>query len=274
MPGLRDPIARIDERMSTPFDEAISKIKEEGYHNHRRETHSDTVSKGVFNDLMQLCETLRKDVESGEVRVWYNVRAPGNRGRKIDLFVGEPAADGVRPDIRRVRIAMENKSVVTAHRNKTNRFDDLKKTLDAILQVRSEAVVVATVLVGLAERVLNIPDRVHPLFKGREAEFETKVLPRLSTGDRTLWEEFNYAVSTNRPTDPEKTVELFRKLRIRDPAHTHVAGYDYILLVPVFIDNVNPPYLARESDLRIDVDQDYEKMLEQICKAYTARWHL
>src|SRR2546427_2257977 len=108
--------------MTTPFDRAIDAISRAGYHNHRLETHSDTVSSGLFRDLVGLCEPLRKDVNRGSVQKWPNVSAPGDRLRKVDLFVGEPGTDGG-PEIRKVRIALENKSVITAHRNRTNRFD-------------------------------------------------------------------------------------------------------------------------------------------------------
>jgi hypothetical protein len=84
-------------------------------------------------------------------------------------------------------------------------------------------------------------------------------------------------VSINRSGDSARTVEKFRKLPTRSPAHTHVIGYDYVLLVPAFIDNVNPPYVPKLDDplsLGIDVQLEYNAMVETICKAYTARWHL
>lgn len=259
--------------MTTPFDRAIEAIAEARYHNHRLENHSDTVSDGLFQDLLRTCEPLRRDVERGVVQVWKNVSSPGDRLRKVDLFVGEPGKDGG-PNIQKVRIALENKSVITAHRNRTNRFDDLKKVLGAIHGARPEALVLATVLVGLAERVLNIPDQVHKFYRDREEEFEGKVLPRLSSGDETLWTQFDFAISKNRPNDPARTAEMFRTLPTRKPGHTHVEGYDYVLLVPVFIDNVNSPKLPRLNDLGIDVDADYARMLEQVCSAYRARWHM
>ena len=259
--------------VSTPFDKAIDTISSARYHNHRLETHSDTVSSGLFADLVQLCEPLRSDVERGTVKVWMNVSAPGDRRRKVDLFVGEPDSDG-HPDIHKVRIALENKSVITAHRNRTNRFDDLQKILAAIHAARPEALLIATVLVGLAERVLNIPDQVHRLYRGREKYFQKKVLPRLSSGDENLWKSFGSAVSRNSSTDALRTVELFRELPTRKAGHTHVEGYDYVLLVPVLIDNVNPPSLPRPNPLGIDVDFEYRQMLEQMCAAYRARWHM
>ena len=259
--------------MNTPFDKAIKAIADYGYHNHRVETHSDVVSKALFDDLLLICNPLREDFEKERVKVWRNVRSPGDRKRKVDLFVGEPDAEGG-IDIQRVRIAVENKSVVTAHRNRTNRFDDLQKVLSAMHSVRPEALIVATVLVGLSQRVLNVPDRVHAFFQSREEEFDAKVLPRLCSGDESLWNEFPFAVSENTAADPAKTVALLRTLPTRKPGHTHVEGYDYVLLVPVLIDNVNPPELPRPNKLGIDVDAEYQQMLEQLCSAYTARWHM
>jgi len=259
--------------MITPFDKAIAAIAQAGYHNHRLETHSDTVSTAFFADLVASCPSLREDFEEGTVKVWKNVKAPGHRRRKIDLFVGEPTATGD-PDITKVRIALENKSVITAHRNRTNRFDDLSDVLSTVHAARPEALLIATVLIGLSERVLNIPDQVHSFFRDREDEFNQTVLPRLSTGDASLWAQFNWAVSPNTPNDPRNTVDLFRQLPTRAPAHTHVEGYDFVLLVPVLIDNVDPPSLPRPNALGIDVDLEYQRMLNQLCAAYTARWHI
>jgi hypothetical protein len=259
--------------MSTPFDEVISDIRVRGFHNHRLESHSDVVCRGLLRDLRNTCESLRRDFESAKIRQWVNVNAPGDRGREIDLFVGEPASDGKSPDLEKVRLVVENKSVVTAHRNRTNRFDDLKKILDTIHRERHEAIIVATVLVGLSMQVLNIPDHVKKFYTNRNEEFLRHVVPRLSTGDQRLWHEFPFAISKNRITDPQRTVRLFEQLPKRNPAYTHQAGYDYVLLVPVIIDNVNPPELPRPNSLNIDVDREYATMLDVICRAYTARWH-
>jgi len=255
--------------MNTPFDAAIDAIRLAGYHNQRKEAHSDIVSTGMFNDLARMCQPLRADVDAGIVRVWYNVVAPGDRQRCIDMFVGEPDSHG-RPDITKVRIALENKSVITAHRNRTNRFDDLHKVLSAVHKAQPLAILVATVMIGIREQVLNVPDHVKKQYINRRDEFELSVRPRLSTGDQLLWSEFHWAISTNRLLDPQKTVDLFRTLPTRAPGHTHVEGYDYVLLVPVNIDNVNPPSIPRPNGLGIDVDAEYARLLTQICSAYIA----
>lgn len=260
--------------MVTPFDEVVSEIVRKGYHNQRLQEHSDIVSRAVWRNLLEGCEALRNDFQQQIVQFWLNVPAPGARGRKIDLLVGEVAPGTKRPDITKVRICVENKTVLTAHRNRDARFDDLNQVLQSIHSARAEAVMVAIVLVGTALKTLNVPDRVKPISKGKRISFENDVLPRLSTGDLSLWDEFSDAISQNRPNDPKQTIEKFRGLPRRQPAHTHVSGYDYLLLVPMFVDNVDRPRVERDKRLGVDVDREYEEMLKVVCKAYTARWHL
>ena len=166
---------------------------------------------------------------------------------------------------------MENKSVVTAHRNRDARFDDLKGVLEVAHQESPEAVLVGTVIIGVSEKSLNVPDRVR-LLAGQG--FQTEVLPRLSSGDQDLWEQFPSAISSNRPDDARRTVEKFRQLPTRPVGHTHVVGFDHLLLIPARIDNVNPPELARINELGIDIDREYDRLISDVCRAYRARWHI
>lgn len=258
--------------MSTPFDEVVDEIRARGFHNHRLEDHSGTVSRGILRDLRAMCEPFRRDFTGGRIREWLDFPSPGGRARKLDLVVAEPGAEAGRPDLGRLRLCVENKSVVTAHRNRTNRYDDLSDVVGVLHQKKPDAILIATVLVGLAERVLNVPDRVRPFVSPED--FIGRVLPRLSSGDDALWDEFRHAVSRNQSRDPERTVKKFRELPTRPPGRTDLVAYDYVLLVPVFIDNVCPPRVARDNALGIDVDAEYRAMLDRICKAYTARWHL
>jgi hypothetical protein len=260
--------------MPTPFDEVIEAIRVAGYHNQRLEEHSDLVSNGIFRDLRARCPLISADYNSKVIRNWSNVSAPGARGRKIDLFVGEARSEDEHPDVRYVRICVENKSVITAHRNKTNRLDDLGEVLGAIHRAKAEAIIVATVLVGTATRVLNVPDHVKKRYQKEPRRFEAEVVPRLSRGDETLWTDFDYAVSVNKPDDAARTIAAFHTLPRRPPGHTHVMGFDFEMIVPVFIDNVNPPSLCRNNGFGIDIDAHYEHMLATICRAYEARWHM
>jgi hypothetical protein len=257
--------------MRTPFDRVIEEIRARGFHNHRREDHSATVSRGILQDLRRGCKPFDADFTAGLVREWLDLPSPGGRARKLDLVVAEPGGDAGSPDLARLRLCLENKSVITAHRNRTNRYDDLSDVVGLLHQKNPDAILVATVLVGLAERVLNVPDRLKALLPPEE--FGQRVLPRLSRGDETLWDDFPHAVSRNRPGDPDRTIRKFRELPTRPPGKTHLAAYDYVLLVPVFIDNVSPPRVARDNPLGIDLDADYAAMLDRICRAYAATWH-
>jgi hypothetical protein len=182
----------------TPFDEVIEHIKKQGYHNHRLDGHSNIVCRGIYYDLMATCPEFKRDVESDTIRMWLNVPAPGGREREIDLLVGEPSSGG-EPDLDRTRLCVENKSVVTAHRNRDARYDDLNEMVQVLYAENPQVILAATVMIGVAERFLNVPDRVKP-FHG---DFEEKIKLRLSKGDSNLWTEFSPAVSRNRVNDPK-----------------------------------------------------------------------
>lgn len=258
--------------MRTAFDDIVDEIKARGFHNHRLEDHSGAMSRGILRDLRAMCEPFNRDFAGGHIREWLDFPSPAGRARKLDLVVAEPAGETGGPDLTHLRLCVENKSVVTAHRNRTNRYDDLSDLVGVLHRNRPDAILVATVLIGLAQNVLNVPDRVKPFLSPEE--FTGRVLPRLSSGDDLLWNEFPHAVSRNRPADPERTVNKFRELPIRPAGRTDLVAYDYVLLAPVLIDNVHPPRVARDNALGIDVDEEYRTMLDRICKAYIARWHL
>jgi len=256
--------------MGNPFDSVIENIERRGYHNHRKENHSDIICKELFTDLLAKCESIQRDHASGIIQHWLNVRAHGGRERKIDLLVGEPLPNG-NPDLKKMRICIENKSVIAAHRNAPSRYDDLNESLQVLYRSQPEAVLIATVLIGTCPRVLNVPDRIKPFFD--EDDFIKNIQPRLSSGDEKLWVDFKRAISKNHKDDPKKTLDTFKKLNVRPFSRTDMMAYDYLLLVPVAIDNVNPPRLERKNTLGIDIDTEYEKMVKHIFKFYSARWH-
>ena len=260
--------------MNTPFDRVIRRIVERGYHNHRKEEHSDIASMGIWDDLRDHSSEINSDYGMGRIDHWLNRPAPDLQRRRADLLVCEIDEQTDVPDLSRVRICLENKSVVTAHRNKGERFRDLDNFRSEVQQRRREAIVLGTVMIGTAKRYLNVPDRISPLYKNRPEEFGQTILPRLSTGDETLWDDFDFAISENRPDDAKKTLDHFRSLPTRTPNLTHQAGFDYLLIVPVHIDNVNPPRIDRDNNLGLDVDEEYSNFLETIRRAYVARWHI
>jgi len=120
--------------MNTPFDQTIDDIRTRGFHNHRLEDHSGTVSRGILRDLRTTCEPFRLDFTAGLIREWIDFPSPGGRSRKLDLVVAEPGEEATGPDLARLRLYVENKSVVTAHRNRTNRYDDLSDVLGVLIR--------------------------------------------------------------------------------------------------------------------------------------------
>lgn len=261
--------------MTDALHRLIETIAANGYHSHRGQEHSTLLSEFILSDLSAACDVVRADLESGAVRDFGGSKTPGARGRRADLVVAEPRPGEPRqPDFSKLRLCVENKSVVTAHRNAPSRFDDLTEVLGVLHSKQPEAIFVATVLIGTCHRYLNINDGVKKHFKiGRKAEFESRVRPRLSTGDQTLWSEFPEDVSVNDVNDPAKSVTTFRRLPLRGKAQTYVEGYDFVLLVPVEIDNVNPPRLSPSGTLGIDSVADYNSMIDQVCETYRVRFH-
>ena len=193
--------------MVTPFDGVIDEIISEKFHNHRRQVHSDKVGWGIHNDLQLKCPEYKLDLKNGVIKSWINTHTPGGRGRKVDLFVSKPDKNG-NPSIDNVRICVENKSVITAHRNASARYDDLEATRDAIHLANPAAILVATVMVGTAPRFLNVADRIKTIYPNDW----NQIKPRLSSGDQTLWTDFPSAISKNKKDEPEKTIQKIKSL--------------------------------------------------------------
>ena len=203
--------------MTKPFDAFIEQVKRRGFHNQRLEDHSDIVSKEILSDLRERCAAFSADYAADKITSWLNVRTPGARNRKIDLLVGEAGVSG-KPDLEKLRLCVENKSVMTAHRNQYARFDDLNEALQVLHQAKAEAVVVATVIIGVADRVLNVPDRVKPFYRNNLAEFNDEIVPRLSSGDQTLWDQFAWRSALIAPAIQRKQPKNFANFRFARPA--------------------------------------------------------
>jgi len=252
--------------MPTPFDPILRNIVATGYHSHRNATHSDVLTAQILTDLNSRCPAFSEDFGAGRFRVWQNVTGPD--GRNTDLLVGAANPDGT-PDLRNVRIIIEHKSVVTAHRNRNARCQDIEREMRASHFCNPRTIVVGTLIIGTCPEVLNVPDCVKKhadLYR-----FETQILPRLSTGDQTLWQEFRTCVSHNTADDPRKTMAYFQRLPVRAMADSHEMGLDYMLYIPMAIDNVNPPRLSTLNG--VDPCESYEEMISHICRVYQLRWY-
>lgn len=253
--------------MQTPFDPILDNIKDKGFHNHRDASHSNLLTEQISNDLKHSCDALEADFNNGVIQEWHTVRGPD--GRNTDLIIGASKSDGT-PDLTQVRILIEHKSVVTAHRNKNARYQDIEREMLATHAKNPLTIVGATLVVGVCKNVLNVPDCVKREAKRRNLDFDAQVRPRLSSGDATLWQDFADCVSKNKEDDALKTVEMFKALPVRPIAQSHEKALDFMLFIPVVIDNVNPPRLGGIDN--IDPVADYRAMIGHICRAYKIRW--
>jgi hypothetical protein len=271
----------------TPFDLHAAETNNEGYHNHRVNTHSDIVSDAIIRDLWKKCPTIHRDLENGKIGYWKNQKIDWGRGRQTDMVVAEPvlppsriaetkmdwhgaaATRGAKPRLDKVRIVVEHKSVITAHRNRDARHDDLNNLWQEASNAGGDVIVGATVMIGLAERYLNVPDRLKARIS--KDQFNNEVLPRLKAHDPKLFSDFPYAVSSNRPSDPRLSFDKFNTLP-RRPPHRSKPGFDVLLLCPVNYDNVSAAQVARKNPFGIDVDAECEKFLQRICADYTRLW--
>jgi len=271
---------------TTPFDAHAEMVNRMGYHNHRVNTHSNIISDGILRDLWELCPALHSDLEEGRVGYWKNEKINWGRGRVTDVVVAEPSFQrtekprreptfdwhgaasikGAKPNLKKLRIVIEHKSVITAHRNRDARHDDLNNMWQ---EATSDVIVGATVMIGLAERYLNVADQLKK--RAGEERFNAEIVPRLKAHDRTLFDDFAFAISNNKPDQSRKTFEKFSTLPIRPPDRS-ARGFDVLFLCPVYYDNVNPAYVARDNPFGINVDSNYQEFLKRICNDYTRLW--
>jgi hypothetical protein len=257
--------------MTTPADRVVERIILDRYHDHRSGRHSDIVCDHFVLDLLQQCPALAKDIDEVKVKYGFNIEVPGLT-HKVDLMIYEVSEIDLEPSLDRARLCMENKSVITAHgKNRRNRHSDLSD-FSRLLQARKpEAIVLGHVLVGTGLQYINIPDAVKSKCRILGIDFEGDVLPRLSSGDLSLWDEFG--AKANSSDAAAKTVEMMRSLPVKEKGFTHESGFDFLLIEPVFIDNIRPPHVDRQNAFGIDVDESYKQMLSRACRAYTSRWH-
>lgn len=285
---------------NTPFDEHARRVAASGYHAHRGSTHSDVISERIMGDLVQKCPALREDLHAAKVGCWLNIKIPFHEGTwDADLVIadahdasiadkpiekgkskGLAAVKGAKPDGNALRLVIEHKSVVTAHRNRGNRFKELATDVKYSNDAGSNVIVAATILIGTAPLVLNVVDGVRKCYripgkvgKYNEEKFDAEVGYRLRGKDAKVWEDFAEFVSYNKPSDAQKTAEYFRtNLPERSQDRWNQPGIDALLVVPVFYDNAGTAYVDRDHTLGAAFDAEYGAFLDKLCKAYTRRW--
>jgi hypothetical protein len=269
--------------MYTPFDAHAARATENGYHNHRDNSHSDIISDGIVEDLKNKSALIKAHLEAGVIGYWKNQPNPWGRERDTDLVLAEPLhseAKKSKPDMKKIRLVVEHKSVLTAHRNRDARYDDLNNLCSGA-GLTPNIIVAATVMIGIAERYLNVADQIknrYMVYKetpsGRQKKvlnteaFNNEIMKRIFARDETLFVTHEYAVSLNTRSDIESTFAKFRQLPVRDIDNRKKAALDALLLVPVFYDNVHASKIVRNNPFNIDVDKEYDAFILKLARIY------
>ncbi len=248
--------------MSTIFDTWIEEISKKPFYSGRGGVHCKALALALEKELLERSPALRTDRNSGLVRSWTRRTLAATRGRH-DLLcgpadvAGEPAPGGL-------RICIDVKTVVTAHRNGPTRAQELRDAAKRIAGDSPESLHVAVVLVGTEARYLNVADQVAALYRkmGKERFFDESIVPRLSTGDESLWTDCAWGISPNKPNDAATTAALFLGL----------TEFDALFVAPVHIDNVTPPKVDRAHPAFGRFDEQYEVAMASVVGEYMKRW--
>lgn len=129
----------------------------------RSDTHSKTLCRFVFEDLLEACSTLAAQVHRGEVVGVINAEFtfPNGKTKTLDLAIGEPAelitpsSPGDDPTVRallRLRLSCEAKQCMTEHsKTKPRIFDELSSSHEIVHQGDTNAIAAGIVVVNIAD---------------------------------------------------------------------------------------------------------------------------
>jgi hypothetical protein len=255
----------------TAFSDLIDFIRNERIHHPRTGVHSDILSKGLLNDLCRVSDVFLNHAEEGEICYKLNMKIEdASRHHVVDLVIGRPrnkgqlqakseqlAGDGPLcqcvGELVETRIIIENKSLVTAHRNVFNRTRILTDISDFVRNSKhKDAILIGTFLVGTAERFLNYEtfvrarDVLNRLCKKSSYDFDS-LEKNIGTGSRELRDFVTNPnlpermVSVNRTDDPKRTLQsIVGDIPVKTDTKT---GYDALIIQFCHIDNVDPPRL-------------------------------
>jgi hypothetical protein len=286
-------------------------INQSGAYNPRPQEVSNTLSRELVRDLFNSCKAFREDVLSGVVSYRTNCTLTvGKMHQSVDLVVGIGGTppnkrkeerkenlllDGVRSERgvvdwgepKEVRMIVENKSLMTAHRNVYNRSRPLRELADYMFQCNPAAIHFGTWMIGTALKYVN-PDRVkwaedtlrvlcqkqiHQEFPFRE------IRKLLGTGDKRLSNFLlldgvgDLLFSYNKPEEAAKTLDkIIANIEFRDDESTR--GFDAFAIQLIYADNVGPVRLD-EPEFFKQSKYDrvrYQRSLSDISRIYERRF--
>lgn len=224
----------------------------------RSDQHSKLLCALIFNDLMEACPSLRKDITEGRVVCGINSACsfPNGKTKTLDLAIGEPLNPvlGLPPQvlmsdqpIKDVRISCEAKQAMTEHqKSKPRLFDELSSSHEIVHQGVPKAIATGIVVVNIAS-VYASPTRQ-----------TSRRGPPVMTKHR-------------QPDVTKQMVDHLRGLKVRDTQDG--VGFDAFAQVVLDCDNIGACRLHTDPPAPQPGDRDhYDSFIQRISKAYEERF--
>lgn len=231
-------------------DAFLQHLRERGY-DPRSNKHSNALAEAIIADLVSTCATIHRAAAAGDLvyDVNFTIRV-GRSDWNIDLVLGQPPpppqpeAEGIRRATQSsVQIAIEMKSIMTAHRNNAkNRRRDLQTFSD-----HGHGYDRRTIVGGLT--VANIS----PILQ----------LPRKTTVNRHL----------NVERDVAHCLDEIRDIDLRSTEQA--SGLDASAFLVVAMDNIDlgsTRYAAAPPAPQVGDPLHYDAFIQRICAAFTQRF--
>lgn len=249
--------------------------------------------------MYHVSSTFKADVDTGRVCYKVNYRLDlGGRQHVLDLVLGtreDTSQQNIavpkqgferiqESEIKNIRLIMENKSLVTAHRNVYNRTRILADLAEAVRDSPpKDTLLVGTFIVGTADKFLNYETfvRARDVLSHlcSESKFNLEELEELiGTGHEKIREFVDDPVlpekmiSRNKPDEPQKTLDII----VQDVPIKQLSGsgYDGFAIQFCHLNNIDPPRLEDPlffKDKNYDAVR-YENVLNTIAAQYDAKY--
>jgi len=297
------------------FERVIKRIRNDGVYHPRDQRVSTQLGLEILRDLYFVSPEFREDVNCGRICYGFNLKfekTSTSNSKRTDLAIGvlDESADippiltkyledaplipemkmlhittRDRDLMKEVRIAMENKSVITAHRNRNNRSDELVSIADVLSEACPGAILVATVMIGTATEFLNYEvlqraEGVLEVFCERvRGGYQLDEIKRLLGRSAPEIADFlnqprirKALISTNESQEPFNTMDRMHGV-LKPRENTSQIGYDVLILQFCHIDNIGPARLESPEYFKgIYAQYQYNTALKRLSGLYRERF--
>ncbi len=261
--------------VASAFDDLVDHIIKHKIYNPRPQVISRVLSRGIIKDLIKYSKHFREHIKEGIAVFRTDLRlTKDGKSHTIDLALGLRKKSESRTKRKPLSIEidgeslivyneepleftlfLENKSIITAHRNKRNRTRDLESLASFLPKFGEDPIKAATMIIGTAERYLNVDrlkwaeDALDLLCKERNSDISIEgIRESMGQSDQTLIELLKdekiaeLFCSKNKTEDPQKTMEtVISEVPLKPDSQE---GFDAIAIQFLSLDNIHTPTLV------------------------------